>query len=62
MNANDGRMRIQVRVRDLFDRVLAEASALPDHGHVPCCHASQGQKESLFLSCFRMPNNPGWMR
>jgi len=44
-NADDAHIRTQVCVRDLPDRFLAEAIVLPDHGHAPCCHASQEQKE-----------------
>jgi hypothetical protein len=45
---NDARSRIPVRAR-VFDQVLAEASAWPDPGRAPCCHASRGRKESLSL-------------
>jgi len=38
---------------------LAEANALLDPGLAPFPHVWQEQKESIFLSRFRMPNNPG---
>lgn len=44
-NADDAHIRTQVHVRDLSDRFLAEVNVLPDHGHAPCCHAPQEQKE-----------------
>jgi hypothetical protein len=37
----------------------AEANALLDPGLAPFPRAWQEQKESVFLSSFRMPNNPG---
>jgi hypothetical protein len=48
-----------VRAYVLPVRLLAEANALLDHGHAPFPHVSQEQKESIFLSSFRMPNNSG---
>jgi hypothetical protein len=48
-----------VRADVLPVRLLAEANALLDPGLAPFLHAWQEQKESIFLSSFRMPSNPG---
>jgi hypothetical protein len=40
-------------------RLLAEANALLAPGLAPFLHAWQEQKESIFLSSFRMPGSPG---
>jgi hypothetical protein len=57
----DKRAHIRSLVRGgvLPVRLLAEANALPGPGLAPFPHAWQEQKESISLSSFRMPSNPG---